>query len=695
MSNYNSLKTTIDANIKQNGRQEITGQILNSVLNQMVTTLGAGYQFAGVATTATNPGSPDAKVFYIANGKGIYTNFGGLEVTEDEVVVLYWDTSWHKESTGIASQEKLTELDQKVFDGANLYTEDGLIYVSDGSEAISSYSYKRTGFIPLANAEIVKIKGIRGSASGAAIFFYDENKIPIEDSGIPLINQTPSEYNASIPENAAYLRSSTLSEFLNITTIEFGSLSILFSRAASNKDVDMLKDELSDANGILEKSITNDAIQTKTPNGYWGLDGRYYETTTWRTTVPIKVSVGDCIQMEIAGQASNLTLVSSEGVFIKTLKRSYSDVITTITYSFDFEGYIAISYRAKEGLTYHLAKSGIIGTILQYTGYSKGYDGKLKVVPATKSPNGYWAPDRNYYASAGYRTSVPIEVRIGDKIKVTAAGNVSMISRVYPDGKYMKMIQQGADTIGTYNYISAFNGYIAISWRNNDGLDLEITKAKPTTNISSSLEGVKWGAMGDSFTDPATLSNQTDTRNYVDLIMEKTGIIAVNYGKSGSGYKAREAKSEAFYQVALTVASDLDVITIFGSGNDQNWVTLEQIGTARDTGTTTLCGCMNTAIDNLISINPLIRIGLITPTPWRNYPPDSTTAEWMKIYSERIVEVAALRGIPCLDLYHDSNLRPWNDDALASLYIDNGHPNTEGHKRIASQIKAFLIKMVG
>ncbi|MCQ2219807.1 MAG: hypothetical protein MJZ12_00355 [Prevotella sp.] len=115
MSNYNSLKTTINANIKQNGNQEITGQILNSVLNQMVTTLGAGYQFAGVATTATNPGSPDAKVFYIANGKGTYTNFGGLQVTEDDVVVLYWDSSWHKVSTGIASQEKLSELEGKIF----------------------------------------------------------------------------------------------------------------------------------------------------------------------------------------------------------------------------------------------------------------------------------------------------------------------------------------------------------------------------------------------------------------------------------------------------------------------------------------------------------------------------------------------------------------------------------------------------
>ena len=122
MSNYNNLKTAIDANIKQNGNQEITGPILNSVLNQMVNILGTGYQFAGVATLdpATDPGTPDAKVFYIANGKGTYTNFGSLEVTEDEMVVLYWDSAWHKVATGIASQEKLSELDTEVNDRIKL-----------------------------------------------------------------------------------------------------------------------------------------------------------------------------------------------------------------------------------------------------------------------------------------------------------------------------------------------------------------------------------------------------------------------------------------------------------------------------------------------------------------------------------------------------------------------------------------------
>ena len=74
----------------------------------------AGYLFAGIATPTTNPGTPDAKVFYIANGKGTYEKFGGLEVTEDDVVVLYWDTAWHKVPTGIASQAKLSELESEI-----------------------------------------------------------------------------------------------------------------------------------------------------------------------------------------------------------------------------------------------------------------------------------------------------------------------------------------------------------------------------------------------------------------------------------------------------------------------------------------------------------------------------------------------------------------------------------------------------
>lgn len=95
MANYSNLKSAIDTNIKTNGNEEITGTILNTVLNSMVSSLGAGYQYMGVATTSTNPGTPDAKVFYLAYTPGTYTNFNGIVVTG--LCVLKYDTAWSKD----------------------------------------------------------------------------------------------------------------------------------------------------------------------------------------------------------------------------------------------------------------------------------------------------------------------------------------------------------------------------------------------------------------------------------------------------------------------------------------------------------------------------------------------------------------------------------------------------------------------
>lgn len=93
MSNYSALKQDINNNIYENQTQQITGTVLNAILNEMTNSLGAGYQFAGVATLGLNPGDPDQRVFYLA-GEGIYTNFGGLQVPAGKLGVLKWDNRW-------------------------------------------------------------------------------------------------------------------------------------------------------------------------------------------------------------------------------------------------------------------------------------------------------------------------------------------------------------------------------------------------------------------------------------------------------------------------------------------------------------------------------------------------------------------------------------------------------------------------
>lgn len=114
MSDYNSLKAAINANIRKNGRQEITGQVLNGILRAMVDALGAGFTFRAVASPDTDPGSTDStdsRIFCIATIPGNYEHMGGIEIEEGEVAVLkFYDDEWHKEPTGLASQAALESL---------------------------------------------------------------------------------------------------------------------------------------------------------------------------------------------------------------------------------------------------------------------------------------------------------------------------------------------------------------------------------------------------------------------------------------------------------------------------------------------------------------------------------------------------------------------------------------------------------
>lgn len=66
------------------------GKVLKDLMNE-------GYQFRGVATPTTNPGTPDQKVFYIASKVGTYSNFGGIVVNDGEMTIFKYDTIWNKE----------------------------------------------------------------------------------------------------------------------------------------------------------------------------------------------------------------------------------------------------------------------------------------------------------------------------------------------------------------------------------------------------------------------------------------------------------------------------------------------------------------------------------------------------------------------------------------------------------------------
>ena len=88
MANYTQLIKTINDNIKANGNQEITGPVLNAVLQAIVSGLSEGALFVGIANTTTNPPAYDGDVFYIAIEPGTYSNFGVI-VPNGSIGIIY------------------------------------------------------------------------------------------------------------------------------------------------------------------------------------------------------------------------------------------------------------------------------------------------------------------------------------------------------------------------------------------------------------------------------------------------------------------------------------------------------------------------------------------------------------------------------------------------------------------------------
>jgi hypothetical protein len=114
MGNYEQLKQAVTAVVKSNGNQEITGNILQNTLLTIISTVGSGATFAGIATPTTNPGKPDQNVFYIASEDGIYSNFGNIVLENEVAIFTNGNGIWQKEKTRIATYKQISELENKL-----------------------------------------------------------------------------------------------------------------------------------------------------------------------------------------------------------------------------------------------------------------------------------------------------------------------------------------------------------------------------------------------------------------------------------------------------------------------------------------------------------------------------------------------------------------------------------------------------
>lgn len=85
---WEALKSAVTAVISANGNEEITGQVLQNLINNnLIPQLGV-LQFKGVAIPDTVPENSDAEVFYISAGYGSFSNFG-LTIPDGKTCIIF------------------------------------------------------------------------------------------------------------------------------------------------------------------------------------------------------------------------------------------------------------------------------------------------------------------------------------------------------------------------------------------------------------------------------------------------------------------------------------------------------------------------------------------------------------------------------------------------------------------------------
>ncbi len=201
---------------------------------------------------------------------------------------------------------------------------------------------------------------------------------------------------------------------------------------------------------------------------------------------------------------------------------------------------------------------------------------------------------------------------------------------------------------------------------------------------TSKLSGLKWGAIGDSITEPYN--------SYVKVIADKCGMEYVNLGLSGRTWGSRGASMDAQYppvcQMYRQTPSDVDLITIACGTNDYGQVPL---GDINDTTEGTFYGALNIVCQGLYENYSGKIYAFISPI----HRGDCDETIYYS-YTEALENISQKWGIPVLNGLKNISLNP-NVPKINKLYFfaeDALHPNAEGHEIMAKPIQGFLEGLV-
>ena len=690
MADFTALKTTIQTYIKQNGNEEITGNILQEVLLAMVQTMGDGaindlvtdlsdevtarqnadttlgnslqeihdavdngYVYAGIATPTGTPVS--GKVFYFAVTEGTYTNFGGLAVTQGINILKYNGSEWSVEQV-VGIDEQPTAVSDSLVKSGGVAADVNRCLVPLGFEPkmiLSKWYSDTTGNLGDSSTydctELIEVKGndnfIYPSLRARSVACFDANKQFLGVGGTYMTLLPNTKYFGLV--------------FLKENSYNYKMLSIkLYNRLLDCSDI---KDSLSDY------IFLNAAVNSTTGNL------EYFDALDCTP----KIKVGKNTKyLYMNAKYFDVTCWAADGTRLGSIKSAISAQSSKIGYTLiDNTAYVSVCFLKSENIDYSKLRiypdeeeyrKELINNegLNPFIFYGKAYNpanGNLDSFPDDLDCTNLIKVENGI---SNYGNAVKVNQDISAVFQICCFGaNYNLLGRT-PD-KSLKLLD---NTV-----------YFSVSfWKNKNvdynnlliGIDVVNDIVIPTPK-----RGQKYYLFGDSITYYDSRAWAYDPDYY--MIAYPSYIRNVLKAEVSNNGVAGDPSRSITTRLLATNLSDAYAVTYMAGTNDL--VNSVPIGTLGTLDRDTYIGNLEVGLRYVLENYPQVKFYFIAPlyAKNRNITP----------YCEAMQSVAEAYGIPIIRWDLIGGINSINVDYFL---FDGIHPNNKGHERFADALIPFL-----
>ena len=208
---------------------------LNTLVDELISTCeeqleNAEQSFLGSATTSTNPGTPTGRVWYLAEGPGTYTNFGGSVVTELFAMLIYNGSAWevveHEITVDLTDYQKSAPINQIIENGINSYINKGKNLFNKN---IASTGYLVNGVVTTGGSydnfktsDLIKVTGslVYSFSNVRVISYYDQNLDHISTETLGANQQYTITPNTQAGSTVSFIKYTLPIADINISQLE-------------------------------------------------------------------------------------------------------------------------------------------------------------------------------------------------------------------------------------------------------------------------------------------------------------------------------------------------------------------------------------------------------------------------------------------------------------------------------------------